>query len=404
MKFFLFLTCITICWAEVEFLTRNTPITFQTDAWTTGQRTSAIPQISCVGDSYLCEHHPVQTMLCTFLGGESWRCETDTPPGIKLGKTAVSCEGYPTSKDFPRIWKGSCAVEFNWVEVPRMPVYHISAEQEQQQRFESICIGVAFLVIVASVLYVSLFGLPCWQTYKTVKSYKKQDDPDPEEAKSTRSSSFYSSATSDSSFRSHRYAPPSPPPAYAPPASSPMMTSSSTSPFESVSTRSTRSSHPNLRPRHVTRSMTKKQTQTSLTSLCEDCSNFQDFYSTDIDTCQECGGYKESGAYERCKSCSMRTGKCQGCNNMIHVPFKQTTHQKTNIFVSTPAPSAPTIIVTSPTPAVHSSTPIPLATPPVQSATSIPANSRTAQSSETKKDEMSTTRNVSVSYATTKTR
>lgn len=86
---------------------------------TTARRTSAVPQLKCVGGSGK-GYYDVDVMRCTNQGAENdaediqWTCQASLPPEFKLGSTDVICEGYDSPED-PYVLKGSCGVEYRLV-------------------------------------------------------------------------------------------------------------------------------------------------------------------------------------------------------------------------------------------------------------------------------------------------
>ncbi|KAK4683413.1 hypothetical protein P7C73_g6855, partial [Tremellales sp. Uapishka_1] len=90
-------------------------LTFFADKKTTGRRTSPIPQLECVGKA--CRGFQPQVIQCTNNGDDGagsiqWRCDTDLPSSLRLGKTDVSCEGWSAAGD-SNILQGSCALQYN---------------------------------------------------------------------------------------------------------------------------------------------------------------------------------------------------------------------------------------------------------------------------------------------------
>ena len=81
---------------------------------TTGNRSSPVPQIKCVGGSTGCLDVPV-TMECKNIGYDGkdvmWECTGDLDVGYKFGRTDVFCEGYEFPDD-DHILNGSCGVEY----------------------------------------------------------------------------------------------------------------------------------------------------------------------------------------------------------------------------------------------------------------------------------------------------
>lgn len=91
--------------------------------FTTGRRTSPVPQMACVGGDGRQYQHRVESIHCHNSGFDGrdviWRCEADIPKfeqngfvyQLRLGKVEVSCEGYDYPDD-PFILVGSCGLEY----------------------------------------------------------------------------------------------------------------------------------------------------------------------------------------------------------------------------------------------------------------------------------------------------
>ena len=53
------------------------------------RRTSALPQLTCVGT--LCSHYQPDVVQCTAMGDEQWKCSADLPATMRMGRVQVSC-------------------------------------------------------------------------------------------------------------------------------------------------------------------------------------------------------------------------------------------------------------------------------------------------------------------------
>ncbi|PPQ70300.1 hypothetical protein CVT26_014585 [Gymnopilus dilepis] len=104
--------------SKVE-LAKIKSLTFYKDAYTTARRTSALPQLVCVGKP--CKLFQPEVVRCESLGGSGtdidWKCEADLPDSLRFGKVEVSCEGWSRPGD-PYVLKGSCSLEYRLVQVP----------------------------------------------------------------------------------------------------------------------------------------------------------------------------------------------------------------------------------------------------------------------------------------------
>jgi hypothetical protein len=78
-------------------------LTFNKGAWTTFRRSSAVPQLKCIGGSASTHSDVVQTIQCRNVGFDgtdvNWKCETNIKDQYDLGKSYVTCEGYEYPDD-----------------------------------------------------------------------------------------------------------------------------------------------------------------------------------------------------------------------------------------------------------------------------------------------------------------
>jgi len=90
-------------------------LTLHSGEWTTGRRSSAVPQLKCVGGSARQYANRIDAVQCTNSGSDGydvqWKCETQMDSTVKFGKISVSCEGYDYPDD-PYILAGSCGLEY----------------------------------------------------------------------------------------------------------------------------------------------------------------------------------------------------------------------------------------------------------------------------------------------------
>uniref|UniRef100_A0A4D5RS05 Store-operated calcium entry-associated regulatory factor n=1 Tax=Ixodes scapularis TaxID=6945 RepID=A0A4D5RS05_IXOSC len=89
-------------------------LTLSQGSYTTGRRSSPIPQLQCVGGSAGCTSLP-PTVQCYNKGSDGidiqWECKEDLPKSLKFGHIEVACEGYDYPDD-PYILQGSCGLEY----------------------------------------------------------------------------------------------------------------------------------------------------------------------------------------------------------------------------------------------------------------------------------------------------
>nr|KIR44270.1 hypothetical protein I312_06516 [Cryptococcus bacillisporus CA1280] len=94
-------------------------LTFYADKYTAGRRTAPIPQLTCQGPG--CKIFQPDVVQCTNMGDDGlgnvqWKCDTDLPSSLRLGKVDVSCEGWSAKGD-PDILQGSCGLTYNLYKV-----------------------------------------------------------------------------------------------------------------------------------------------------------------------------------------------------------------------------------------------------------------------------------------------
>jgi hypothetical protein len=91
-------------------------LTLRKDQYTTARRVTPILQLNCIGGAARSESHKVETVQCTNTGFDgkdyNWKCQSDLPSNLKLGKLSVSCEGYEYPND-PYVLVGSCGLKYN---------------------------------------------------------------------------------------------------------------------------------------------------------------------------------------------------------------------------------------------------------------------------------------------------
>jgi len=89
-------------------------LVLQRGKYTTGRRSSPIPQLTCVGSS--CYQFEPVTVICKNMGSDgvdaTWECTSDMPRQWRFGTVNVQCEGYNFPDD-PYILKGSCGLEYS---------------------------------------------------------------------------------------------------------------------------------------------------------------------------------------------------------------------------------------------------------------------------------------------------
>src|SRR4051812_16165643 len=80
---------------ERKLLTEISALTLRSGAYTTGRRTSPVPQLTCTAG---CDAFTPSTVRCTNKGTDGhdaqWDCHADLPSNLAFDKLDVSCEGY----------------------------------------------------------------------------------------------------------------------------------------------------------------------------------------------------------------------------------------------------------------------------------------------------------------------
>ncbi|WWC58995.1 uncharacterized protein I303_101541 [Kwoniella dejecticola CBS 10117] len=90
-------------------------LTFYADRLTNARRVDPIPQLTCSGSA--CKLYQPEVVQCVNMGddgfgGVQWRCDTDLPSSLRLGKVDVSCEGWSRSGDM-NVLQGSCGLTYD---------------------------------------------------------------------------------------------------------------------------------------------------------------------------------------------------------------------------------------------------------------------------------------------------
>ncbi|XP_072373150.1 store-operated calcium entry-associated regulatory factor isoform X2 [Scyliorhinus torazame] len=90
-------------------------LTLYSGRYTTGRRSSPVPQLQCVGGTAGCKAFFPKVVQCYNKGWDGydvqWECKTDMDTTYRFGAITVSCEGYNYPED-PYILRGSCGLEY----------------------------------------------------------------------------------------------------------------------------------------------------------------------------------------------------------------------------------------------------------------------------------------------------
>lgn len=103
------------CWAEKKVKLKDVQVlTLRKGEYTTGRRSSPVPQLQCLGGSAGCGNAP-SVVQCYNRGSDGhstqWECKADMSKAQKFGAIEVTCEGYDYAED-DYILAGSCGLEY----------------------------------------------------------------------------------------------------------------------------------------------------------------------------------------------------------------------------------------------------------------------------------------------------
>lgn len=144
---------------ESVLLKNVNSLTFRTNQFTTGRRSSPIPQLNCVGGdaAHLRELHPT-TVQCYNRGSDGhdiqWECQAELDNRVKFGAIDVACEGY-NSPDDPSILKGSCGLEYGLEYTPtgrQARPHHTSTKYNPEYTGSDALGAFAWLMIIAMLV------------------------------------------------------------------------------------------------------------------------------------------------------------------------------------------------------------------------------------------------------------
>ncbi|VDK82099.1 unnamed protein product [Litomosoides sigmodontis] len=95
-------------------LTDVSTLTLYRDKYTTGRRSSPVPQIQCIGGSAKGKFEP-RVVQCYNRGYDGddvqWECKAEMSDQYEFGEIRISCEGYEYAND-PYILRGSCGLKY----------------------------------------------------------------------------------------------------------------------------------------------------------------------------------------------------------------------------------------------------------------------------------------------------
>lgn len=122
-SYFLYILCINSLilhiFGQSQCFTPNvgTTLTFYANAQTVSAKSAPIAQLICNGGNGCKYSNEVTTVQCSCTGiddfqNPQWKCQSDLPDDLRLGKVLVSCESCTTVSD-PQVLTGSCGLYYN---------------------------------------------------------------------------------------------------------------------------------------------------------------------------------------------------------------------------------------------------------------------------------------------------
>ncbi|TRY85737.1 hypothetical protein DNTS_031919 [Danionella cerebrum] len=131
---FLLAVPLTSCWndgSDAVLLRDVQVLTLYRGRYTAARRSSAVPQLQCVGGSAGCGSFQPEVVQCYNRGMDGidtqWECKADMDNSYRFGRVEVSCEGY-TSPNDAYVLRGSCGLEYT---------LDLTAEGKQQHSHDS---------------------------------------------------------------------------------------------------------------------------------------------------------------------------------------------------------------------------------------------------------------------------
>lgn len=113
-SFFLPVTCTR--YSDKVLLHDIEVLTLYHGRYTTGRRSSRVPQLKCTGGTAGCSAFIPEVVQCYNRGTDGaevqWECKTDMDNAFRFGEISVTCEGYDYPDD-PYVLKGSCGLEYS---------------------------------------------------------------------------------------------------------------------------------------------------------------------------------------------------------------------------------------------------------------------------------------------------
>eukprot|EP00088_Acartia_fossae_P001897 TRINITY_DN10743_c0_g1_i3.p1 TRINITY_DN10743_c0_g1~~TRINITY_DN10743_c0_g1_i3.p1 ORF type:complete len:390 (-),score=61.00 TRINITY_DN10743_c0_g1_i3:181-1350(-) len=156
-------------------------LTLHQGKMTTGQRSSPVPQLACVGGSARGMFNP-QVVQCYNRGWDGvdvqWECKTDLDMDYRIGEVNVICEGYDYPED-PYILAGSCGLEYT-LELTEAGKQRLREDRGGQNRYytsndgsqhksysKSYKTDFGFGGQIVSLVFIGFSGIVIYSIYKT---------------------------------------------------------------------------------------------------------------------------------------------------------------------------------------------------------------------------------------------
>lgn len=91
-------------------------LTFQKNKYTSGNRTSPVPQLQCIGGNSIDKAYIVESVQCQNMGlnddsKTQWKCNSDLPSNLSIGTPNINCEGLKNEYDNLKL-VNSCTLEY----------------------------------------------------------------------------------------------------------------------------------------------------------------------------------------------------------------------------------------------------------------------------------------------------
>ncbi|KAL0481628.1 hypothetical protein AKO1_012456 [Acrasis kona] len=158
-------------------------LTLNKNQYTTHKRTSAVPQLKCVGGSARGQYSPT-TVQCINKGSDgtsvNWKCDAEMSKKYSFGRLNVQCEGYRYAGD-EWVLKGSCGLEYELEysgkgrnnKYDRAPLY---AENEEGSALSVFTI-IALVLLVVFIYRCCIAGPSTDSTFRPTSTSSSSSHP-----------------------------------------------------------------------------------------------------------------------------------------------------------------------------------------------------------------------------------